>query len=96
MGLSYEELEQKDEKESIEYLNDLSLVEVETLESCIIELKKSISKKKYKDSIRYCEWLKTKLDINLLAAEQDEHRSKDREKMHPIFGYFIGNWAYYI
>lgn len=84
MGLSYEELEQKDEKESIEYLNDLSLVEVETLESCIIELKKSISKKKYKDSIRYCEWLKTKLDINLLAAEQDEHRSKDREKMHPI------------
>lgn len=84
MGLSYEALEQKDEKESIEYLIDLSLVEIEALESCIIELKKSINKKKYKDSIRYCEWLRTKLDINLLAAEQDEHRSKEREKMHPI------------
>lgn len=84
MGLSYEASEQNDEKESIEYLNDLSLGEIEMLESYIIALKRSINKKKYKDSIRYCEWIKTKLDINLLATEQDQNRNKDRKKMHPI------------
>lgn len=87
MGLSFEESEQKDEKEGmgiIEHLNDLSLEEIEILESRIMEFKKSINKKKYKDSIRYCIWLKAKLDINLLAFEQEEERGKDIKGMHPI------------
>lgn len=49
-----------------------------------MELKKSINKEKYKDSIRYTKWLKMKLDINLLADKQDEARIKDRKKLHPI------------
>ena len=84
MGLSHELSKEKEEKENIKHLNDLSIEEIETIESCLIELKKSINKKKYKDSIRYCEWLKTKLEINLLAAEQEKQRSKDRKNMHPI------------
>lgn len=84
MGLSYEESKETEKKDNIKHLNDLSLEEIETLEYYLMELKKSINKEKYKDSIRYTKWLKMKLDINLLADKQDEARIKDRKKLHPI------------
>lgn len=72
------------EKEDIKYLNGLSSEEVENIESCFIELMQSINNKKYNDSIRYLKWLKAKLDINMVALEQDKERSKDKKNMHPI------------
>ena len=72
------------EKEDIKDLNGLSLEEVENIESCFIELVQSINNKKYYDSIRYLKWLKVKLDINMVALEQDKQRSKDKKHMHPI------------
>lgn len=65
-------------------LNDLSLGEIEMLESCITRFKKVVNKIKYNDSIRYCNWLNEKLDINLIASQQDEIRNKDSKKFHPI------------
>ena len=57
MGSSYEVSEEKEEIECAEGLNDLSLDETEMLKLCIEGLKSSINKKKFKDSIRYCNWL---------------------------------------
>lgn len=65
-------------------LNDLTVREIEMLELCVKEFKNSVDKKKFMDSLRYCNWLNTKLDINLLAAEQEEIRNKDDKKIHPI------------
>lgn len=65
-------------------LNDLSVKEIEMLESSISKLKSVIDKKRHRDSIRYCNWLNEKLDINLLASEQDETRNKHTKKFHPI------------
>jgi mRNA-degrading endonuclease toxin of MazEF toxin-antitoxin module len=65
-------------------LNDLSLEKIKILESCIMKLKQGINKRKHSDSIRYCNWLNEKLDINLLASEQEEIRNKDKKKFHPI------------
>ena len=84
MGSSYEVSEEKEEIKCAEGLNDLSLDETEMLKLCIEGLKSSINKKKFKDSIRYCNWLEEKLDINLLSLEQDDVRNKDGKKMHPI------------
>lgn len=58
--------------------------EIKMLESCITDFKKEISKKKHKDSIRYCNWLNKKLEVNLLAAEQEILRSNDEKHFHPI------------
>ncbi|TJX12753.1 type II toxin-antitoxin system PemK/MazF family toxin [Tissierella creatinini] len=84
LGFELEASEKDDREEIIKPLNDLSILETRTIENLMIELKNSIDKKKYKDSIRYLEWLKTKLKINLLANEQDDQRSNDSNKMHPI------------
>lgn len=84
MGSSYEVSKEKEEIECIEGLNDLSLDETKTLKLSIEDLKSSINKNKFKDSIRYCNWLKEKLDINLLSFEQEDIRNKDDKKMHPI------------
>lgn len=65
-------------------LNDLSQKEIEMLEACIAAFKNGVSKKRHKDSIRYCNWLQPKIDINLLAAEQDKIRDKDSKKFHPV------------
>lgn len=65
-------------------LNDLSVEGVKMLDSSIIKFKNEVDKKKYSDSIRYCNWLNEKLNINLLANEQDEIRKKDVKNFHPI------------
>jgi mRNA-degrading endonuclease toxin of MazEF toxin-antitoxin module len=65
-------------------LNDLSLSEIQDLETSIANFKNQITKEKHSDSIRYCNWLGTKLDINLLAKQQEKDRQADPKKLHPI------------
>ena len=65
-------------------LNDLTLKEIEVLESSIAEFRQGVDKRKHNDAIRYCDWLNNKLNINLLAASQDQARAKDKKKFHPI------------
>lgn len=65
-------------------LNDLTLDQVVLLESCINNLKVEIDRRKHYDCIRYCSWLGMKLDINLLATQQEQLRQRDKDKFHPI------------
>ena len=65
-------------------LNNLTLEEIEVLESSIAKFRQGIDRRKHNDAIRYCDWLSSKLDINLLAANQDQVRARDKKKFHPI------------
>lgn len=62
--------------------NNLSSNEVNDLDLCLNDLKNCIDKKRYKDCIRYCNWTKEKIELNLLAAEQERIRNNDKEKHH--------------
>ncbi|MBP3910500.1 MAG: type II toxin-antitoxin system PemK/MazF family toxin [Niameybacter sp.] len=66
------------------HLNDLTQQQIIALEDCINNFKVKVDTNKYKDAIRYCDWLNTKLDINLMAANQEQLRQKDKDKFHPI------------
>lgn len=65
-------------------LNDLSLCEIQDLETSLVSFKNQITKEKHNDGIRYCNWLNTKLDINLLAKQQEKDRQADAKNYHPI------------
>jgi len=65
-------------------LNNLSVREIEMLEHSISKFKSGVDREKLRDSIRYCDWLNEKLDINLLANKQEEIRGNDAKKIHPI------------
>lgn len=64
--------------------NNISLNEVNNLDFCLNNLKNGIDKYRYKDCIRYCNWIKEKIELNLLATEQELIRKNDKEKHHPI------------
>ncbi|MDX9916814.1 MAG: type II toxin-antitoxin system PemK/MazF family toxin [Gudongella sp.] len=73
-----------EESENIKDINDLSLKEIDDIESCLRSLEQLIDTQKYSDCIRYLKWMKEKLDINRLAHEQDEKKKMDQKHMHPI------------
>jgi mRNA interferase MazF len=67
-----------------ERINDLSDEEISFLNTSITYFKVSITKNRYTDAKRYCDWLREKLDINSIAKEQDKQRLAFEKKHHPI------------
>lgn len=69
---------------NISEVNDLSSTEVELLDKNLKSLRSTITKEKHLDVLKYCNWLETKLDLNLLAKHQEIQRERDAKKYHPI------------
>ncbi|XEQ95071.1 hypothetical protein SCACP_39740 [Sporomusa carbonis] len=65
-------------------INNLTWAEIQRLETCLKDLKNDIDKSKLSDCIRYCKWLKKKLDLHQLAINHEKLRVNNPKKHHPI------------
>lgn len=70
-----------DEKEIISELSD---AELGFSNKTFSAFKANITKEKYADALRYLNWLNQKIDINLIANEQERFRASHAKKHHPI------------
>lgn len=59
--------------------------ELSLIETSIKTLKISITKERYLDSIRYCDWIRKKVDLNLKANQYFKIKFEDKKNhFHPI------------
>ncbi|WP_338661033.1 type II toxin-antitoxin system PemK/MazF family toxin [Paraclostridium sordellii] len=65
-------------------LNDLSEEETREVKSTICNFESSITKNRHRDSVRYCNWLEKKVDLNLKAKQQLSEKRQNPKRYHPI------------
>lgn len=65
-------------------LNNLSEKDIEQIKSTISKFENSITKERLEDSVRYCNWLERKVDLNLKAKDNKNKREENEKKHHPI------------
>lgn len=65
-------------------LNDLSEEDIKQVKYTVSKFENSITKERLKDSIRYCDWLEKKVDLNLKSKDNKAKREEDEKKYHPI------------
>ena len=63
---------------------ELSNEESNKLRATLKQIENSVTKAKYADTTRYCNWIIEKVDIHLLANQQEQARYNHPKKHHPI------------
>lgn len=62
----------------------LSEEESISLRASLNRLEGMVTKEKHVDTIRYCNWVNEKVDIHLLANNQEQDRYKNQKHHHPV------------
>lgn len=65
-------------------INNLDEKEKIALESSLEQIKNQTTKERFKDSIRYCNWIEEKVNLHLKADEYSKIKKNDEKNMHPI------------
>lgn len=64
--------------------SELSKEEISNLRETLSRVENSVTKEKCVVTIRYCNWITEKVDIHLLASQQEQERYNHQKKHHPI------------
>lgn len=75
---------ENDKIEGGSFVEELSEEEQNKLDISLNRVKTGVTKEKYIDAIRYCDWVNEKLEIHILANRQEEVRRRDMKKHHPV------------
>ena len=62
----------------------LSEEELDKLHTSLSNIEKAVTRERCEDTIRYCNWINEKVDIHLLANNQERVRYNDQKKHHPV------------